>query len=162
MSDYWYQDAIIYGIDVKTFQDSNGDGLGNLRGLISRLDYLQFSGISCLWLAPFYPSLKRDNGYDVTDYCAVDPLLGTLDDFKMLLQEAKKRNCINRSGGNFRSKLRLATDHLRDAGFDVFILLQCTADRRNARNKGIYQCRNGLCTWPKPEFCTRNAQRPLS
>lgn len=81
MRDLWYKNAIIYSIDVKTFADGNGDGIGDFIGLSSRLDYLAGLGVTCLWLLPFYPSMNRDNGYDVTDYYTVDPKLGSLGDF---------------------------------------------------------------------------------
>jgi maltose alpha-D-glucosyltransferase/alpha-amylase len=77
----WYKNAIIYELDVETFSDSNGDGIGDFRGLTNRLDYLAGLGITSLWLTPFYPSPNRDNGYDITDYYGVDPRLGTLGDF---------------------------------------------------------------------------------
>ncbi len=91
MKELWYKNAIIYGLDVKTFQDSDGDGWGDFMGLISRLDYLRDLGITCIWLLPFFPSPNRDNGYDVSDYYNVDPRLGTLDDFRNFVYEAKKR-----------------------------------------------------------------------
>jgi maltose alpha-D-glucosyltransferase/alpha-amylase len=91
MSDLWHKDAIIYCLDVETFQDSNGDGVGDFRGLISRLDYLRSLGITCLWLLPFYPSPNRDNGYDVIDYYGVDSRLGTLGDFVEFMREARGR-----------------------------------------------------------------------
>src|SRR5690606_1664987 len=79
--DLWYKNAIIYCLDVETFQDGNGDGIGDFAGLINRLDKLAGIGITCIWLNPFYPTPNRDNGYDVTDYYGVDPRLGTLGDF---------------------------------------------------------------------------------
>lgn len=88
----WYENAIFYGIDVRRFQDSNGNGFGDLRGLISRLDYLVDLGVNTLWLLPFFDSPLRDNGYDVRDYYRIDPRVGELDDFVDLVQEAKKRN----------------------------------------------------------------------
>lgn len=88
MSDHWYKDAIIYAVDVETYCDSNGDGIGDFVGLTARLDYLATLGVTCLWLLPFFPSPNRDNGYDVTDYCAVDPRLGTLEEFRTLLAAA--------------------------------------------------------------------------
>ena len=91
MSDLWHKDAIIYCLDVETFQDSNGDGIGDFRGLISRLDYLRGLGVTCLWLLPFYPSPNRDNGYDVIDYYGVDSRLGTLGDFVEFMREARGR-----------------------------------------------------------------------
>src|SRR6185312_14750130 len=78
----WYKDAIIYELHVRAFQDSNSDGIGDFPGLISRLDYLQDLGVTCLWLLPFFPSPLRDDGYDIADYTGVHPSYGTIDDFK--------------------------------------------------------------------------------
>ena len=78
MTDRWYQEAVIYCVQVDLFQDSNGDGCGDLRGLTSRLDYLSHLGITCLWLNPIHPSPHRDDGYDVADYYGIDPRLGSL------------------------------------------------------------------------------------
>ncbi len=89
--EHWYKNAIIYGVDVSTFQDSNGDGIGDFPGLTSRLEYLAGLGVNCLWLLPFYPSPGRDNGYDVMDYFGVDPRLGTPGDFVECLREAHGR-----------------------------------------------------------------------
>ena len=91
MSERWYKEAIIYSVEVSTFQDSNGDGCGDLPGLISRLDYLARLGVTCLWLNPIHPSPHRDDGYDVADYYAVDPRLGTLGDFAELALRAGER-----------------------------------------------------------------------
>ncbi len=90
-ADLWYKDAIVYAVDVKTFQDSDGDGIGDFAGLISRLDYLADLGVDCLWLLPFYPSPNRDNGYDIADFLGVDSRLGTLDDFAALKHAAAER-----------------------------------------------------------------------
>jgi maltose alpha-D-glucosyltransferase/alpha-amylase len=87
-SDLWWKNAIVYGVDVKTFLDSNGDGWGDLAGLTRRLDYLRDLGVSCLWLMPCYPSPLRDDGYDIADYYAVDPRLGTLGDFVEMVRTA--------------------------------------------------------------------------
>lgn len=83
--------SVIYQIYVKSFCDSNGDGVGDLPGITSKLDYLAGLGVDYLWLTPFYPSPQRDNGYDVSDYCAVDPRYGTMDDFDELVREASAR-----------------------------------------------------------------------
>jgi maltose alpha-D-glucosyltransferase/alpha-amylase len=88
-SDLWYKNAVIYALDVETFQDS--DGVGDFPGLIDRLDYLERLGVDCLWLLPFYPSPNRDNGYDVIDYYDVDPRLGNLGDFVEFVHEANAR-----------------------------------------------------------------------
>jgi maltose alpha-D-glucosyltransferase/alpha-amylase len=88
----WYKDAIIYELHVKTFQDSDGDGRGDFRGLIDKLHYLQELGVTAIWLLPFYPSPLRDDGYDIADYFDVNPNFGTLDDFRALLDAAHSRN----------------------------------------------------------------------
>ncbi|HET6520636.1 MAG TPA: alpha-amylase family glycosyl hydrolase, partial [Geminicoccaceae bacterium] len=77
-SDVWWKNAVFYCLDVETFQDGDGDGIGDFPGLTQRLDYLAGLGVTCLWLMPFYPSPNRDDGYDITDYYAVDPRLGSL------------------------------------------------------------------------------------
>ena len=91
MSARWYEKAIIYCLDVDSFQDADGDGVGDFRGLIRRLDYLARLGVNCLWLNPIHPSPGRDDGYDVTDFYNVHPKLGTLGDFAELLQAASSR-----------------------------------------------------------------------
>src|SRR5260370_675478 len=88
----WYKDAIIYELHVKTFCDSDGDGMGDFRGLIEKLDYLQELGITAIWLLPFYPSPLRDDGYDIADYFDVNPNFGTLDDFRAFLDAAHQRD----------------------------------------------------------------------
>jgi len=87
----WYQQAVIYCLDVDTFQDSDGDGIGDLPGLISRLDYLARLGVTCLWLNPIHPSPDRDDGYDVSDFYGVHPDIGTLGDFVELIHQADNR-----------------------------------------------------------------------
>jgi maltose alpha-D-glucosyltransferase/alpha-amylase len=91
MSQHWYDNAVIYSVDVETYADSDEDGIGDFRGLIGRLDYLYRLGVTCLWLAPIHPSPRRDGGYDVADFYGVDPRLGTLGDFAELLHEANNR-----------------------------------------------------------------------
>jgi maltose alpha-D-glucosyltransferase/alpha-amylase len=91
LRDKWYENAIFYCLDVETYADSDGDGVGDLRGLTRRLDYLAGLGVTCLWLMPFYPSPNRDDGYDVADFCAVDPRLGSMADFSELMVEAQER-----------------------------------------------------------------------
>jgi maltose alpha-D-glucosyltransferase/alpha-amylase len=87
----WYKDAVIYELHVRTFADSNGDGIGDFRGLIGKLEYLQQLGVTCLWLLPFYPSPLRDDGYDIANYTDVHPSYGTLADFREFLDEAHAR-----------------------------------------------------------------------
>ena len=86
-----FKDKVVYQIYPKSFCDSNGDGIGDLPGIISKLDYLQTLGVDYLWLNPIYPSPQRDNGYDVADYRAIDPVYGTMADFERLCREAKAR-----------------------------------------------------------------------
>ena len=89
MSDpYWYKDAIIYEAHVRAFYDSNGDGIGDFPGLTEKLPYLQDLGVTCVWLLPFYPSPLKDDGYDIADYTAINPMYGTLDDFKRFVDAA--------------------------------------------------------------------------
>ena len=88
----WWKSAVFYQIYPKSFQDTNGDGIGDLRGIISRLDYLQTLGIDGIWLSPVCQSPQVDNGYDISDYCAIDPMFGTLADMEELIAEAAKRN----------------------------------------------------------------------
>jgi len=90
--DPWWKHAVIYEIYPRSFQDSNGDGVGDINGIASRLDYLHDLGIGAIWITPMYPSPLVDFGYDVADYAAIDPLYGTLEDFDHLMAEAKKRN----------------------------------------------------------------------
>jgi alpha-glucosidase len=88
----WWQSAVIYEIYPRSFQDSNGDGIGDLDGIIQRLDYLVKLGIDAIWVAPIYRSPMADFGYDVADYCGVDPIFGTIWDFDRLLEEAHRRD----------------------------------------------------------------------
>ena len=88
----WWRHALIYEIYPRSFQDSNGDGTGDLNGITQRLDYLQQLGVDAIWIAPIYPSAQVDFGYDITDYDAVDPMFGTLADFDRLLGEARQRH----------------------------------------------------------------------
>ena len=87
----WYKDAVIYQIYPRSFLDSNGDGLGDIKGIISKLDYLKELGVNCVWLSPVYNSPQKDNGYDISDYKDIYPPFGTLDDFKVMLNEMHKR-----------------------------------------------------------------------
>lgn len=86
-----FKDKVVYQIYPKSFQDTNGDGIGDLGGVLKRLDYLKSLGVDYLWLTPFFPSPQRDNGYDVADYCAVDPRFGTMEEIETLIAEAEKR-----------------------------------------------------------------------
>jgi oligo-1,6-glucosidase len=87
----WWKNAVVYQIYPKSFKDSNGDGIGDIPGIISRLDYLQDLGIDAIWLSPVYASPQADNGYDISDYQGIDPMFGTMADMDKLLAEARKR-----------------------------------------------------------------------
>jgi maltose alpha-D-glucosyltransferase/alpha-amylase len=91
IEDLWYKNTVIYSLDVETFMDANGDGIGDFEGLIRRLDYLDSIGIETIWLAPFYRSPNRDNGYDISDYYAVDPRHGSSGDFVEFMHQANER-----------------------------------------------------------------------
>src|SRR6266852_8872483 len=91
MSTPWWQQGVIYQIYPRSFQDTDGDGVGDLKGIELRLDYLAGLGVDAIWISPIYPSPMVDFGYDVADYCAVDPLFGTLEDFDRLLATAHAR-----------------------------------------------------------------------
>ncbi len=91
MDHLWYKDAIIYEVHVRAFFDSNGDGIGDFRGLTEKLDYLQDLGVTAIWLLPFYPSPLMDDGYDIADYTAVHPSYGSLRDVRALIREAHRR-----------------------------------------------------------------------
>jgi len=90
IDDLWYKNAILYSLDVRSFVDANGDGVGDFEGLSRSLGYLSGMGVTALWLLPFHPSPRRDDGYDISNYYDVDPALGTLGDFVDFTQEAKK------------------------------------------------------------------------
>ena len=91
IQDLWYKNAVIYSLDLETFMDANGDGVGDFEGLTRRLDYLDALGIDAIWLAPFQPSPNRDNGYDISDFYGVDPRHGSSGDFVEFMHLAKKR-----------------------------------------------------------------------
>ena len=91
-SEKWWKHAVVYQIYPRSFQDSNGDGIGDLRGIIQRLDYLEELGIDAIWLSPVCKSPQDDNGYDISDYQDVDPRFGNLKDMETLIEEARKRN----------------------------------------------------------------------
>jgi len=87
----WWQHAVIYEIYPRSFQDSNSDGIGDLNGIRKRIDYLLLLGVDAIWISPIYPSPMADFGYDVADYCAIDPIFGTMEDFDRLLVDAHRR-----------------------------------------------------------------------
>ncbi len=87
----WWKNAVFYQVYPRSFQDTDGNGIGDLRGITQRLDYLQTLGIDGIWLSPVFASPQADNGYDISDYCAIDPMFGTMQDMETLISEAKKR-----------------------------------------------------------------------
>lgn len=107
MKNLWYKDAVFYQISVRAFKDSNGDGHGDLHGLIEKLDYLQTLGVDCIWIMPIYPSPLNDDGYDIADYYAVDQTFGSLDDLKELIEAAHARD--------IRIVMDLVLNHTSDA-----------------------------------------------
>jgi trehalose synthase len=123
-SDLWWKSAVVYCLDVETFHDGNGDGVGDLAGLARRIDYLAELGITCLWLMPFYPSPDRDDGYDITDFYGVDPRLGTLGELVEVLRTAHDRGInvvadlvVNHTSDKhpwFRASRRSTTNPYRD------------------------------------------------
>src|SRR3954449_8783225 len=88
----WYRDAVIYQLHVRAFFDSNGDGVGDFRGLAQKVDYIKDLGANAIWLLPFYQSPLRDDGYDISDYKAINPAYGTLDDFRHFVEAAHARD----------------------------------------------------------------------
>ncbi len=102
----WFKDAIFYEVPVKSFFDSNNDGIGDIRGVTLKLDYLKDLGVDCLWLLPFYKSPLKDDGYDVSDYYEIQPEYGTMDDFRELVEEAHSRG--------LRIILDLVANHVSD------------------------------------------------
>jgi len=103
---HWYKDAIIYEAHVRGFYDSNNDGIGDFAGFTQKLPYLSDLGVTCIWLLPFYPSPLRDDGYDIADYTSINPMYGTLDDFKGFLDAAH--------GLNMRVLTELVINHTSD------------------------------------------------
>ena len=89
---YDFRKSVVYQIYPKSFCDTNGDGLGDLRGVTAKLDYLKTLGVDYIWMTPFFVSPQRDNGYDVADYRNIDPRFGTMEDFETLCREAKARD----------------------------------------------------------------------
>ncbi|XP_065212328.1 maltase 1-like [Planococcus citri] len=88
----WWKHDLTYGIFLKSFMDSNGDGIGDFKGLTSKLDYIVDLGIKTIWVSPFYPSPQADGGYDISDFCGINPIYGTMEDFEELMKEMKKRD----------------------------------------------------------------------
>jgi maltose alpha-D-glucosyltransferase / alpha-amylase len=125
-SHLWYKNAVFYQVYLRAFLDSNGDGHGDLRGLIQNLDYLQGLGVDCLWLMPIYPSPLKDGGYDIADYCSITPEYGNLEDFKQLVAETHRRG------------MRLITDLVLNHTSDQHPWFQAARVDRNSPYRDYY------------------------
>ncbi len=126
LSSAWYKNAVFYEAPVRAFYDSNGDGKGDLVGIAQKLDYLADLGIDCLWLNPIYPSPLKDDGYDISDYCAIHPDIGSLDDFTKLVEQAHQRG------------LRLITDLVVNHTSDQHPWFQAARLDRNSPYRDYY------------------------
>jgi maltose alpha-D-glucosyltransferase/alpha-amylase len=122
----WYQRAVFYEVPVRAFYDSNHDGKGDLLGLTQKLDYLSRLGVDCLWLNPIYPSPLKDDGYDISDYCAIHPDYGSLEDFSNLLNQAHRRG------------LRIITDLVANHTSDQHPWFQAARASRNSLYRDYY------------------------
>ncbi|HXK08268.1 MAG TPA: maltose alpha-D-glucosyltransferase [Vicinamibacteria bacterium] len=124
--DLWYKGAIFYELHVKAYADANGDGTGDFPGLVTRLDHLQSLGVDCLWLLPMYPSPLRDDGYDISDYCAIHPEYGTLEDFRAFLRAAHERG------------LRVLTELVINHTSDQHLWFKEARSSRESPKRGYY------------------------
>jgi alpha-glucosidase len=132
----WWKHAVIYEIYPRSFQDSNGDGKGDLNGITSRLDYLKDLGIDAIWITPFYPSPQIDYGYDIADYVSIDPEYGTMADFDRLVQEAKKRN------------IRVILDYVMNHTSDQHPWFKASRSSRDNPKRDWYVWRDGTNNRP--------------
>ena len=108
MNKTWWKEAVIYQIYPRSFMDSNGDGIGDLKGITSRLDYLSYLGIDVIWLSPVYKSPNDDNGYDISDYQAIMDEFGTMEDFDELLAKAHEKDI--KIGGSWKAEVPKTTN----------------------------------------------------
>lgn len=128
---HWWQNGVIYQIYPRSFQDSSGNGIGDIRGITQRLDYLQWLGVSAIWLTPVYSSPQVDNGYDVSDYYAIDPLFGTMEDFEALVAAAHARD------------IRIVMDMVFNHTSTEHPWFQSAANDRNSPWRDYYIWRDG-------------------
>jgi len=122
----WYKNAVFYELNVRAFYDSNGDGIGDIKGVIQKMDYLEMLGVDCIWLLPIYPSPLKDDGYDIADYYGIHPDYGTLEDFKNLVEEAHRRN------------IRVVTDLVLNHTSDQHHWFQSARADRNSPYRNYY------------------------
>lgn len=127
----WWQCGVIYQIYPRSFQDSNGDGIGDLQGILQRLDYLQWLGVDAVWLSPIYPSPMADFGYDIANYTDIDPVFGTLADFDRLVAEAHRR------------EIRIVMDYVPNHTSDRHPWFQASRASRHAPKRDWYIWRDG-------------------
>ena len=125
MTSLWWQTGVIYQIYPRSFQDTNGDGVGDLKGIERRLDYLASLGVDAIWISPIYPSPMADFGYDVADYCGVDARFGTLADFDDLLAQAHARG--------LKVLLDFVPNHTSDRLSFIGDCCRCLSSGANAR-----------------------------
>ena len=161
-SDLWWKNAVVYCLDVETFHDADGDGCGDFAGLIERVDHAARLGASCLWLMPFYPTPNRDDGYDITDYLAVDPRLGDLGDVVDAIRHARDRG--------LRVIVDLVVNHTSDRapvvsrgarGSLVAVIATTTCGATTPRPRRARRRRSGPGT-RRPGSTTCTASRPSS
>jgi alpha-glucosidase len=122
----WWQRGVIYQVYPRSFKDSNGDGIGDLQGILAQLDYLTWLGVNAIWISPFYPSPMADFGYDVSNYTDVDPIFGDLATFDELLQQAHRRN------------LKVIIDFVIDHTSDQHPWFLASRSSRNAPTRNWY------------------------
>ena len=159
----WYRDAVVYEVHVRAFHDSDADGIGDFRGLVQKLDYLQDLGVTALWLLPFYPSPLRDDGYDIADYRDIHPRYGTLQDFKLFLREAHGRGLRVRVGesvmrvasrvpwARYWRAIRSRSARIRANTLSLFSSGRLMRRRRTSRPTSW----NGVPAAPKRSYCRR-------
>jgi alpha-glucosidase len=136
--DHWWKHAVIYEVYPRSFQDSNGDGIGDLNGITSRLGYLQDLGVDAIWITPIYPSPQVDFGYDISDYQAVDPQYGTMHDFDRLVAEAKKH------------RIRVIMDYVANHTSDQHPWFQASRSSRDDPRRDWYIWRDGKAPGQPP------------
>ena len=145
----WWQQTVVYQIYPKSFADTTGSGMGDLQGITGRLDYLKELGVGAVWLTPVYKSPMVDNGYDIADYCSIDPSYGTMQDMDRLIAEAKQRN--------IRIVMDLVFNHTSDqhAWFQ-----ESRKDRTNANATGISGAIRKRMAQHRPTGAASSAARP--